>query len=103
MSESLVAKVLNWLRAGYPEGIPQHDFPSVLLVLRRNLTDDEVSAIADDLALHSISNGSEPVTSADIHAMIKDHVFQTATPDDLLRVSAALARGGWPLASDLTE
>jgi hypothetical protein len=101
MSESLVAKVLNWLRAGYPEGIPQHDFPSVLMVLRRNLTDSEVAAIADDLALQSISNDSQPVTADDIHAMIKGHVFQTATPDDLRRVSAALARGGWPLASDL--
>jgi hypothetical protein len=101
MSESPVAKVLKWLRAGYPEGIPQHDFPSVLMVLRRNLTDDEIAAIADDLALQSISNDSRPVTADDIRAMIKGHVFQTASPDDLLRVSAALARGGWPLASDL--
>ena len=101
MSESPVAKVLNWLRAGYPEGIPQRDFPSVLMVLRRNLTDSEIEAIADDLALQSISNDSQPVTADDIRAMIKGHALQTATPDDLLRVSAALARGGWPLASDL--
>jgi hypothetical protein len=101
MNESPIAKVLNWLRAGYPDGIPQHDFPSILMVLRRNLTDGEIEAIADDLALQSISNESRPVTADDVHAMIKGHAFQTATPDDLLRVSAALARGGWPLASDL--
>jgi Protein of unknown function (DUF3349) len=102
MSESPVAKVLNWLRAGYPNGIPQNDFPSVLMVLRRNLTDLEIEAIADDLALESISNDSKPVTAEDIRSMVKGLAFQTATPDDLRRVSAALARGGWPLASDLT-
>lgn len=101
MSESPVAKVLNWLKAGYPEGIPQHDFPSVLMVLRRNLTDIEIESIADNLALDSVSNGSEPVTAEQVREMIRNHAFQTATPDDVLRVSAVLARGGWPLASDL--
>lgn len=101
MSESPVAKVLNWLKAGYPEGIPQRDFPSVLMVLHRNLTDGEIESIADDLALDSVSNGSEPVTAENIRTMVRGHAFQTATPEDMLRVSAVLARGGWPLASDL--
>lgn len=101
MTESPVVKVLNWLKAGYPEGIPQRDFPSVLMVLRRNLTDAEIESIADNLALESISNDSQPVTAEQIRAMIRDHAFQSATSDDLLRVSAVLARGGWPLASEL--
>lgn len=102
MSESPVAKMLNWLKAGYPQGIPQHDFPSVLMVLQRNLTEVEIESIADDLALKSVSNDSEPVTAQDIRAMVREHVFQTATPEDLRRVSALLAHGGWPLASDLS-
>ena len=63
MTESPVAKILNWLKAGYPEGIPPRDFPSVLLVLHRNLTDAEIESIADYLAMESISNGSQPVTA----------------------------------------
>ena len=102
MSESPVAKMLNWLKAGYPQGIPQHDFPSVLMVLQRNLTEVEIESIADDLALKSVSNDSEPVTADDIRAMVREHVFQTATPQDLRRVSALLAHGGWPLATDLS-
>lgn len=101
MNESPVTKVLNWLKAGYPEGIPQRDIPSVLMVLHRNLTDVEIESIADDLALESISNDSEPVTAEQIRGMVRDRAFQTATSDDLLRVSAVLARGGWPLASEL--
>jgi hypothetical protein len=102
MAESPVAKVLKWLKAGYPEGIPPHDIPSVLMVLRRNLTDTEIESIADDLALDSISNDSEPVTAEQIRAMVRERAFQTATHEDLLRVSAVLAHGGWPLATDLT-
>lgn len=101
MSESPIARILNWLKAGYPEGIPQQDFPSVLLVLTHNLTDAEIDSIADDLALQSVSNGVAPVTAEHIRDMVREHAFQTATEEDILRVSAALARGGWPLASEL--
>jgi hypothetical protein len=102
MGESPITKILNWLRTGYPEGIPRHDFPSVLLVLRRNLTDEEIESISDDLALQSISNDSEPVTAEHIREMVRGHAFQTATSDDVRRVSALLASGGWPLAGELT-
>jgi Protein of unknown function (DUF3349) len=99
MTESPISKMLTWLRAGYPEGIPQRDFPSVLLVLQQNLSAADIEAIADDLALQSVSNGSSPVSAEQIRAMVRDHTFQPATDEDLRRVSAALAQGGWPLAS----
>jgi Protein of unknown function (DUF3349) len=102
MSESPITKILTWLQAGYPQGIPQGDFPSVLQVLRHNLTDTEITSVADQLALQSISNGSVPVTAEHIRAMVREHAFQNATPDDLRRVSAVLAQGGWPLASELS-
>jgi hypothetical protein len=41
------------------------------------------------------------VTADQIRAMVHDHAFQSATEDDVRRVSAAMARGGWPLANDL--
>jgi hypothetical protein len=90
--------MLTWLRAGYPEGIPQRDFPSVLLVLQQNVSETEIEAIADDLALQSVSNGAAPVSAEQIRDMVRDHTFQAATDEDLRRVSAVLARGGWPLA-----
>jgi hypothetical protein len=102
MTESPISKMLTWLRAGYPEGIPQRDFPSVLLVLHQNLSDADIAAIADDLALQSVSNGSSPVSAEQIREMVHDHTFQAATDEDMRRVSAVLAQGGWPLASGLT-
>lgn len=101
MSNSPVSRVLEWLKAGYPQGIPPADYPPVLGVLRRKLTDGEIEAIADELALQSVSAGDVPVTAEDIRAMVRDHAFQRCTPDDLKRVSGMLARGGWPLEADL--
>lgn len=101
MADSPISKVLTWLRSGYPEGIPQRDFPSVLLVLQQNLSDVDIEAIADELALQSVSNGSVPVSAEQIRTMVRDHTFQPATDEDLRRVSAVLAQGGWPLASGL--
>ncbi|MFT4080949.1 MAG: DUF3349 domain-containing protein [Nocardioides sp.] len=98
---STVSRILGWLKAGYPDGIPPNDYPPVLGVLRRNLTETDIEAIADDLALHSVSAGDVPVTADDIRAMVREHIFQSATGEDLARVSAHLAAGGWPLAADL--
>ena len=40
--------------------------------------------------------------SADnVRDMVRQHAFQSATDDDLRRVSALLAAAGWPLADDL--
>lgn len=101
-SFSPVSRILGWLKAGYPEGIPPTDYPPVIGVLRRNLTDADIEQIADELALQSVSNGDVPVTADDVRAMIREQVFQSATDEDLARVSAHLASGGWPLASELS-
>lgn len=101
MSSSPVARILEWLRAGYPHGIPPADYPPVLGVLRRKLTDEEIETVADELALQSVSAGDVPVSAADIRQMVREHAFQRCSPDDIARVSALLARGGWPLEADL--
>ncbi|MBO0843076.1 MAG: DUF3349 domain-containing protein [Nocardioides sp.] len=99
---SALGKILGWLKAGYPEGIPARDYPPVLGVLRRNLTDADIEQIADELALQSVSLGEEPVSGDQIREMVRTTAFQKATDEDLARVSAHLAAGGWPLASDLS-
>jgi hypothetical protein len=92
---SLAQSVLNWLRAGYPEGIPPQDFPTVLGVLQRRLTPEEIHSIADDLVAQSTQR---PISRDDIEQMIKNTVLQPASDMDVARVSARLAAGGWPLA-----
>lgn len=98
--QTVPTRILDWLRAGYPQGIPVRDYAALLGVLHRQLTDDDVSAIAADLAQQADASDSV-VTEHEIRRMIREHAFQSAAPDDISRVSAQLAQGGWPLSNDL--
>lgn len=95
---NFLTRAVEWLRAGYPAGVPRQDYVALLGVLRRNMTEDEVRTIAVGLADRSAPDGSGPITTEDIEGMISSSMLQTASPADVVRVSAHLAAGGWPLA-----
>ena len=99
-SPNLPTRILEWLKAGYPEGVDARDYPAVLAVLRRKLSDAELDEIAGDLAVASASSG-EPITAVDIHRLVEQRAFQAASAEDMFRVSARLAAGGWPLSTDI--
>jgi hypothetical protein len=96
LRSNFLTRTVDWLRAGYPTGVPRQDYVALLGLLRRKLTDDEVHKIAQELASES-QKTAEPISTADIEAMIDDSTLQSATADDVARVSARLAAGGWPL------
>jgi hypothetical protein len=93
---NFLVRAVEWLRAGYPTGVPRQDYVVLLGLLRRKLTDAEVHQIAGDLASQAQGNG-DPITTDDIEQLINDSVLQEASPEDIARVSARLAAGGWPL------
>jgi hypothetical protein len=99
---NFVMRAVDWLRAGYPTGVPRQDYVALLGLLRRKLTEEEVRKIAQDLADQSTLS-SDPISSQDIEAMISQSVLQEATPEDMVRVSARLAAGGWPLVDPPNE
>ncbi|MEU7906820.1 DUF3349 domain-containing protein [Actinoplanes sp. NPDC049118] len=98
LRSNFVTRAVEWLRAGYPAGIPRQDYVALLGVLRRRMTEDEVRQIAVDLADQSVMAGDDPISTEDIEHMISASLLQEATPEDVVRVSARLAAGGWPLA-----
>lgn len=89
----MVTRVVGWLRAGYPDGVPQQDYIALLGILHRTLSDEEIIEIAQTLA-----DGSPEDVEARIRLAIKRRTLQPATDDEVARVSARLATGGWPLA-----
>jgi hypothetical protein len=93
---NFLVRAVEWLRAGYPTGVPRQDYVALLGLLRRKLTETEVRQIAQDLA-ETTQDQTEPITRQDIEDMINDSVLQPASDDDVARVSARLAAGGWPL------
>ncbi|GAA4969723.1 DUF3349 domain-containing protein [Kineococcus glutinatus] len=90
------SRALGWLRAGYPAGVPQQDYVVLLGLLRRKCTDAEVHHIATELA-GLAAQGTE-ITTADVERLISEATLDTASAEDVRRVSSRLAAGGWPLA-----
>jgi hypothetical protein len=88
-----VNKIVTWLRAGYPEGVPQVDYVPLFALLGSQLTNDEVTLIADDLTFLSDPESADAIKKA------IGNVTHTPVHDaDIARVRAHLAAGGWPLA-----
>lgn len=93
MAENVFTRVVDWLRAGYPDGLPAQDYVPLLDVLARRLTADEVQEVAHELVLEGLLDASDD----DIRRMIGQVVLTPADEKDVRRVAARLAAGGWPL------
>jgi len=88
-----LSSIIDWLRAGYPEGVPDVDYIPLFALLGSQLTDTEVSEIADVLA-----SESDPDSAAAIRKAIGNVTHEKVLDSDIARVRARLAGGGWPLA-----
>jgi uncharacterized protein DUF3349 len=88
-----LSSIVDWLRAGYPEGVPDVDYIPLFALLGSQLTDTEVSEIADELA-----SQSDPDSAATIRKAIGNVTHEQVRDSDIARVRSHLAAGGWPLA-----
>ena len=88
-----VATILTWVRAGYPDGVPEQDYIPLFALLGSQLTDADVAFVAEELA----GNGDDHTSQA-IKAAIADITHDAPLQSDVARVRARLAEGGWPLA-----
>ena len=88
---NFLTKIVSWIKAGYPEGVPQPDQVPLFALLRRRLSDDEVKAVAQAL----IDRGE--FDHVDIGVLITEIIDGLPAPDDVERVRTKLAAYGWPL------
>ena len=86
-----LAKIVAWLNAGYPEGVPGPDRVPLLALLTRRLTNDEVKAVAQDL----MDRGE--FDHIDIGVLIPRSPTNFPAEEDVERVRERLAAKGWPL------
>lgn len=96
---TLLHSILNWLRAGYPEGVPGPDRVPLLSLLRATpLTEDQVKEVVRNLtADRSAATADGEISDDEIAAFIKDVSHHDAGPENVARVAAKLAAAGWPL------
>ena len=97
---SLFQSILQWLRAGYPEGVPGPDRVPLLALLRATpLTEDQIKEVVHNLTAEDAGAlGDGEITRDEIAEFIKDVTHHDAGPENIQRVAAKLAAAGWPLA-----
>lgn len=89
---TVLQSIVDYLRAGYPEGVPERDYVPLFALLRRRLSDEELIAVADEL----VRAGSVP-SRGDIEDTIRRLTTVVPAESDVARVRSHLAAGGWPL------
>jgi hypothetical protein len=88
--------MVAFIRAGYPQGVPETDYVPLLALLRRRLSDDEVAAVASELA----TRGEMNIDAADMGVAITRITDELPSPTDLDRVQHRLEAIGWPAEPD---
>ncbi len=88
--------IVTWLRAGYPEGVPDHDFIPLVAILERRLTKREVKAVTKELK----ANGLLTPDSDDIGDAISNLIHEAPSQEDITRVTVHLRKKGWPVELD---
>jgi hypothetical protein len=108
---ALLDSVVRWLRAGYPNGVPSGDYIPLVAILRRQLSDDEVQAVASTLAAEA-TIAAEPerrtttvtevpeISRIDAGVEINKVTDELPSETDLARVRSVLVGAGWPFDDD---
>ena len=89
----VLTNIVNWLRAGYPNGVPEADYIPLLAVLTRRLSNDEVKQVAKAL----VDAGTLPTEKVDIGVVITKLTDEMPREEDVQRVRQKLVGYGWPV------
>ncbi|CQD15435.1 hypothetical protein BN1232_03300 [Mycobacterium lentiflavum] len=82
----LVSKAVAFLRAGYPTGAPDRGYVPLLALLRRRVTDDEITTITSEF----MARKAGPVRTVDVGVAIFRITNEMPSLDDIARVEQRL-------------
>ena len=90
--------ILDWLREGYPTGVPPKDYIPLLALLRQRLDEDDVREVAREIAeVHQGPAASPNGSATDIGVSITKITDAVPSVEEIARVEAHLSRHhGWP-------
>ena len=93
---SLFESAIDWVRQGYPEGIPPTEFPPLLALLVRVLDERQVTDVVLELGR---DRDGDPLTEDRIAAAITSVIDEKPSEAEINQVASRLAAAGWPLAA----
>ena len=86
-----VARLVAFLRAGYPTGMPSTGYVTLAALSRRRLSDDEITAITSELMI----GGRAPVSTSDVGVHITRVTDDMPSPDDVELIQRRLEAIGY--------
>jgi hypothetical protein len=95
-NKNVFENVVNWLNAGYPEGVPPKDYFPLLALLKRSLSEEDVVKAAQTVLR---STESDAVTEEEIRRAVESVNGKEPNPEEIHQVASRLASVGWPLAA----
>lgn len=93
---NFVSSLIQWLRAGYPHGMPTQDYIPLMAVLRRRLGEDEILDVSRQLA----DAGLLPADAVDIGVEITKITDEMPLATDVERVEENLRTQHWERLED---
>jgi hypothetical protein len=81
-----VSRIVAFLRAGYPTAMPATGYVPLAALLRRRVTDNEITAITTELNMRQRC----PISNADVAVAITRITKEMPSPDDIERVQRRL-------------
>jgi endonuclease III len=94
---AFLQKIVDWLRAGYPHGVPEVDYVPLFALLARRLSLEEVDQVTTAMVAESLIH--DTVTEEQIRDAISAVTEQPALESDVQRIEEHLASVGWVVAA----
>ncbi len=90
-------KVIDWLRAGYPGGVPGPDRVPLLALLRNTpLTEAEIREVVREIsAAESKAPPGHVIDADEIETFIEGVAHHDGGPENIQRIADLLAAAGW--------
>jgi hypothetical protein len=88
---AFIGKIVSWVTAGYPDGVPGADRVPLFALLSRRLSNEEILVVVQELI------DRHEIDDVDIGVLITQMTDGLPTPEDIERVREHLAAHGWPL------
>lgn len=97
--KSLVRSAIDWLRSGYPGGVPGPDRVPLLALLRNTpLTEEQVQEVVREIAANESTVLADGVIDHDeIEKFIEGVAHHDGGPENIKRVADVLAAAGWTI------
>lgn len=90
---TFLSGVVRWLRAGYPEGVPRGDYLPLFALLRRQLTEEEITKVATELV---DASSRDTIDRIDVGVEISKVTQELPRQEDIDRVRVTLEAAKWP-------